>query len=140
MKIEDATRAKSLFKEAPHFFNQMKLIVNQTFIVEDQGRIIGIACYKRKEKDMAVIECIYISQKERGFKIGDGLLRGLLNHMQYQKINTVFVTSTLASQGFFIAEGLEIVTSNASHSEALTFVIHLPEFFERGCKSSRQQA
>ena len=140
MKIEDTSRAKLLFKEAPHFFNQMKLIVNQTFIIEDQGLITGIASYKKRENDTATIDCLYISKKERGFKLGDGLLRGLLNHIQHQKINTVYVTSTPTSQGFFIAEGLEIVATNLDNTDALTFVIHLPRFFERGCKSSRRQA
>jgi N-acetylglutamate synthase-like GNAT family acetyltransferase len=140
MKIEDTTRAKTLFKESPHFFNQMKLIVGQTFIIEDKGLIIGIASYKKKEKGTAIIDCLYVSSKERGLKLGDGLLRGLLNHMQHQNIKRVFVTSPPISQGFFIAEGLEIVPRHLEPSDNLTFVIDLPAFFERGCKSSRHQA
>jgi N-acetylglutamate synthase-like GNAT family acetyltransferase len=140
MKIEDTERAKPLFREAPVFFNKQKLIINQSYVIEDQGKISGIASYKLKDSKTATLDCLYVKRSERGSKLGDGLLRAILNHLNIHKVTTVFITGNRIANGFFVAEGLEIVAADPNDSDLLTFRVDLPAFFDRGCKHSEHRA
>lgn len=140
MKLEDTERAKPLFREAPMFFNKQKLIINQSYVIEDQGKISGIASYKLKDDKTATIDCLYVKRNERGSKLGDGLFRAILNHLNLRKVTTVFIVGNRIANGFFVAEGLEIVAVDPNNSDLLTFRVDLPAFFERGCKHREPQA
>lgn len=107
------------------------------YVVEDSDEIVGFSSYEVINNEQARLLNIYIRKQDRGFKLGDGLLRGVLNQLDRLKINKVFVTSTIETNGFFISEGL--VVSNEIHAEnegELIFQIELPDFFKKPCKGS----
>lgn len=104
------------------------------FVVEDNKHIVGCCVYARINDTQAEVTCIYIRREDRGFKLGDGLIRGVLNHLSHLRTKTVFMKSSAATNGFYLKEGFD-VHYHESDKQLMTFVVALPEFFEKGCKS-----
>ena len=140
MKFEDTEKSRPLFQEDPNYFNKQQLIIDQTFIIDQSNEIIGVGSYKRKGDNAAIVDLLYVKKANRGQKLGDGLLRALLNHLNIKGYHTVFFNSEGASNGFFVSEGLEIAAVDPQNAEILTFRAELPNFFEGGCKHSGRQA
>ncbi len=137
MKHNDIKAVDHMLKEVKMTFDNIKLAPEHCFIVEDGNRICGIAGYEMTEIDKAEMRYIFVRSEDRGFKLGDGLFRALLNHLDHQKICQVYIKSSEPTNGFFVAEGLEVAMTMG---EKLVFKADLPDFFNKPCKSSRGNA
>lgn len=137
MKCNDVRAVDQMLKETQMTFEGIKLSADHCFVVEDGNRICGIAGYEMTEVDKAEMRYIFVRNEDRGFKLGDGLFRALLNHLDHKKVCQVYVKSSEETNGFFIAEGLEVAMTMG---EKLVFKAELPDFFNKPCKSSRGNA
>lgn len=137
MSDSDRDALPRLLKEANVEYSDIKRSGNEFYVVEDQKNLCGLCGYELLENQKAKIDFIFIREQDRGFKLGDGLLRGVLNHLDHLGVKKVLIESNLSTNGFYVAEGLEIVYTSPENSDFLTFVVELPQFFNSPCKGSR---
>ncbi len=137
MKKSDVKSVDQMLREDQLEFEALFLEIEQCFVVEDGSRICGLSGYRQLEEEKAELVYLYIREEDRGFKLGDGLLRATLNHLDHKKIRQIYITSNERTDGFFVAEGLEIAMKSG---ENLVFRAELPDFFNTPCKSSRGNA
>lgn len=140
MTFKDTEEVRPIFQEAPNYFNKQKLIIDHTFVIDESNTILGLASYKMKDETTVLVDLLYVSKERRGEKLGDGLLRALLNHLNFRGVKTVFINSQEASHGFFVSEGLEIAATDPNDTSNLVFRATLPDFFQGGCKSGGREA
>lgn len=133
----DIKALSRLLREAHLEYSEIKKARNEFYVVEDQKNLCGLCSYELLENEKAKIDLIYIKEQDRGFKLGDGLLRAVLNHLDHLGVKKVLIESNSATNGFYVAEGLEIVYTSPENSDFLTFVVELPQFFNSPCKGSR---
>lgn len=126
-----------LLREAHLEYTDIKKPDNEFYVVEDQKKLCGLCAYELLDNQKAKIDFIYIREQDRGFKLGDGLLRAVLNHLDHRGVKKVLIESNSTTNGFYVAEGLEIVYTSPENSDLLTFVVELPQFFNSPCKGSR---
>ncbi|GAU76984.1 GNAT family N-acetyltransferase [Fusibacter sp. 3D3] len=137
MKQSDMRSVDRMLKETQMKFEQLKLKIDHCYVVEDGERICGLAGYEMTEADRAEMIYLFVRNEDRGFKLGDGLFRAMLNHLDHKKVTQVYIKSDESTNGFFVAEGLDIAMKA---DEKLVFKAELPEFFNKPCKSSRGNA
>ncbi len=137
MKQSDIKPVDQMLKETQMNFEQLKLKVDHCYIVEDGNNVCGIAGYELADEHKAEMCYMFVRHEDRGFKLGDGLFRAILNHLDHQKVTQVYIKSEENTDGFFVAEGLEIAMKTG---EKLVFKAELPDFFNKPCKSSRGNA
>lgn len=104
----------------------MNIMIN-SLIVEENNSIIGFANYVIN-KGICEIENIFVQPESRRKKIGDGLIRALLNLADKRKISEVYMKVEESHIDFINYVGLDKVSET-------TYKVTLPEFFERPCRS-----
>lgn len=105
------------------------------YIVSDGDAICGLCGFKIKSKE-GFIEFIFIVPQDRQMKLGDGLLRGVLNYMEHKGVSKVHVKSDGRTNGFYVSEGFQVDFTDPRDSEKLTFSVKLPDFFNKPCKGN----
>ncbi len=133
----DIKALSRLLKEINLQFSDIKKTENNFYVVEDHSNLCGICAFEMIGDEKAKIDFIFIKEQDRGFKLGDGLLRAVLNHLEHQGVKKVLIKSDVKTNGFYVAEDLEIIYAEPENSDLLTFVVELPQFFSKPCKSSR---
>ncbi len=137
MSESDIDALPRLLRETHIEYSDIKNPCNEFYVVEDQKKLCGLCAYELLEHQKAKIDFIFIKEQDRGFKFGDGLLRAVLNHLDHRGVKKVLIESNSATNGFYVAEGLEIIYTSPENSDFLTFVVELPQFFSSPCKGSR---
>lgn len=137
MSDSDIHALPRLLRELHLEFSDIKNSVNEFYVVEEQKNLCGLCAYEIVGDQKAKIDFIFIREQDRGFKLGDGLLRAVLNHLDHMGVKKVLIESNLATNGFYVAEGLEIIYTAPENSDLLTFMVELPQFFNTPCKGSR---
>ncbi len=137
MSDSDIQALPRLLRELQLEFSDIKKPGNEFYVVEEQKNLCGLCAFEILGDQKAKIDFIFIREQDRGFKLGDGLLRAVLNHLDHQGVKKVLIESNLATNGFYVSEGLEIIYTAPDNSDLLTFVVELPQFFLTPCKGSR---
>lgn len=137
MKPSDMKSVDQMLKETQMKFEQLKIKVDHCYVVEDGNHICGLSGYEMTDENRAEMRYLFVRNEDRGFKLGDGLFRAMLNHLDHKKVTQVYIKSEESTNGFFVAEGLEIAMKA---DEKLVFRVDLPDFFNKPCKSSRGNA
>lgn len=101
--------------------------MNNMMIVEEGSTIIGFANYVIKDEEYW-IDHLYIEPSFRKRKIGDGLIRALLNLMDRRSIRTVFMKLPTGFAAY--------LTVDSYKKDESIYTATLPDFFEKPCKGS----
>lgn len=107
----------------------LNLMVN-SMIVEEKNNIIGFSNYIIVN-GICEIQNIFVQPSLRRRKIGDGLIRALLNLATKREIAEVYIEVKESDLGFINYVGLDKVSEK-------TYKVTLPDFFERPCRSEKK--
>ncbi len=112
-----------------------------SYIIKDDSSIVG-GCNFIISRDYAIINFLVIDTYRRGEKLGDGLLRAVLNHCLSNKIKKAYFIGDnqyLIKKGFYKAEkSNEGLTLSASMNSDIILACDIEEFFSKGCSSCRR--
>lgn len=107
--------------------------LNQCMIAEEGQEIIGFTSYAVSD-GVYNIQQLFIKPSYRRKKIGDGLIRALLNLMDRKGIEEARIQINEQNIPFIEYVGLECMDS-----ESLIYRAQLPAFFEGPCRGEREQ-
>ncbi|GAB6108883.1 GNAT family N-acetyltransferase [Fusibacter bizertensis] len=119
------------------------------FVVCEGDRLLGICQFDFIDNSTAIVDCIYISPSERKMKLGDGLLRAILNSIEIRGGSSVIFIANEEEQLFYKHAGFEVLDDSKitsipvldkvdklSFDNGLMQLKSISEFFNQPCKSS----
>ncbi|SCG83346.1 hypothetical protein DW1_1776 [Proteiniborus sp. DW1] len=124
--------------------NNMEINISKSsicFIIEDNSAIVG-GCSLITNYDYAIIDFLIIDEKRRGEKLGDGLLRGVLNYCLRRNISKAYFighNQYLIKKGFCEVDKniREIILGTTMNSDTV-LECDVEEFFNKDCSSCRR--
>lgn len=127
---KDQSRLEMFLNENSVSVDLNSNIMINSMIVEEQNNIVGFANYII-ENGICEIQNVFVQPNYRRKKIGDGLIRSLLNLAAKREIADVYIEVKEADLAFVNYVGLDKVSE-------ITYKVTLPEFFERPCRSEKK--
>ncbi|SCZ01445.1 GNAT family N-acetyltransferase [Alkaliphilus peptidifermentans] len=146
---QDKQNLVKLYNELSVPFTKEDDEVLSTIVIKDRSEILGIANFKKLSNKAAEIKLIYIVPRERGSKLGDGLLRGTINFLMENGYTFVLIKTNENLNDFLLHQGLvplnevslfdelEIELRSLNLNNSAFFYCNPKEFFQRKCKGSR---
>lgn len=104
-------------------------VMNNSMIVEEGKNLIGYSNYVFNDS-ICEIQTVFVQPEYRRKKIGDGLIRALLNLACKREIKEVYIAVDEKNMGFINYVGLDKVSRS-------TYKVDLPDFFDRPCRGSK---
>lgn len=114
---------------------------NTYFVIVDNGTIVG-GCSLTINTDYAIIDFLIIDEKRRGEKLGDGLLRGVLNYCLRMSINKAYFIGRnqyLIKKGFYeVDKNIRETILGTTMNSDIVLECDIEGFFNKGCSSCRR--
>lgn len=108
------------------------------YVIEDNGKIVG-GCNFDIISGHSIINFLIIDKERRGEKLGDGLLRSVLN---YCLINGITKAFFIGENQYFLNKGFSYASKESIPDNLMDTVIILEcdieDFFKKGCSSCKR--
>lgn len=140
-------------KKLEENFNKVKELLNNNnieyeinpesiiYTMEENNIVLG-AVQARVIDRYAILDYILIDKKFRGNKLGDGLLRSILNYINKNNIKYIYCNY---NNNFFINEGFEKIDYKETPEEVKNeitsdniLMCNIESFFSSGCHCKRR--
>ena len=120
---------KELFLEEGLDFKEISLCLDTTYVVIEREEVLGFAYYNLYDHDI-FLDHLFVKPSQRLNYFGDSLFRTVLNALQLQGVQHVFMRQDNRYDFFLKKEGIFLENNQ--------YKIDLHEFFNRNCKGSKE--
>ncbi len=110
-------------------FNAVSLCLESLYVVADRLDVLGFGYFNIYEGEV-YIDHLYIKKNERLNKLGDSLFRTILNSLNLNGVQIIYMRDDELYKGFLQAENISFDTGR--------FIIDTDEFFNRKCRGSKE--
>lgn len=93
------------------------------YVALDDGDLVGVGKVLKKDKK-CILEYLVIREDKQNQKIGDGLLRAILNKLYNQGVKKIYCS---LSNDYLLKKGF--ILNYENHLE-----LNIPDFFNNGCR------
>lgn len=115
-------------------------------IIVDGSSVVGASHYSLNASGQAVIDILYVSAGLRGLKLGDGLIRAMLNALFLRGYKSAYFMSNKELANFFDHMEFEPLLSEVKTTspyyirdgQIMHFLSDIDAFFSKPCKSERR--
>ena len=94
-------------------------------VVESEGVLLGYGGFDFDRKDV-LLKSVYITPDHRGQRLGDGLVRAIINYADRRNINKIYISDNNADE-YFKRFGFKNISNNKNNK--CFFELDVKEFF-----------